>query len=123
MCSYFHGVLHCVPVTQAPILRHHLTKPAQSVHGVSREGARIIKKKTIRQYYNMTSASAEAEAGLFFSSLLLYYLNYMQRIRSVLGQGTNKTINTNSQGTNKAIKKVLWYSGTYQDDQDLEPTS
>ena len=47
----------------------------------------------------------------------------MKRIRLVLGQGTNKAINTNSQGTNKAINKVLWYLGIYQGDQDLEPTS
>ena len=41
----------------------------------------------------MTPANAEAEAGLFFSSMLLYHFKYMQRIRSVLGQGTNKAIN------------------------------
>ena len=74
---------------------------------------KIEKKKTIRQHYNRTQAPAEPEVGLFFSSLFfLVYSKYMQRIRSVLGQGTNKAIN-----------KVLWYSGTYQDDQDLEPTS
>ena len=50
----------------------------------------------------MTPASAEAEAGLFFSSLLLYHFKYMQIIRSVLGERTNKAININSQGTNKA---------------------
>ena len=41
----------------------------------------------------MTPASAEAEAGLFSSSLLLYYFKYMPIIRSVLGQGIHKLIN------------------------------
>jgi hypothetical protein len=41
----------------------------------------------------MTPASAEAEASLFFCSLLLYYSKYMERIRSVQGQETNKAIN------------------------------
>lgn len=68
-----------------------MTKPAQSVNRVSRKGARIEKKKTIRQHYN-SPASAEAEAGLLFSSLLLYHLKDMQ-IMSVLGQKTNKAIN------------------------------
>jgi hypothetical protein len=40
----------------------------------------------------------------------------MQRIRSVLGQRTERVINKNNQETNKAINKVPWYSGTYQDD-------
>ena len=41
----------------------------------------------------MAPASSEAKADLFFSSLLLYQSKYMQRIKSVLGQGTNKAIN------------------------------
>jgi len=53
----------------------------------------------------MTPASAEAEVD-FFSSLLLYHFKYMQRIRSVLGHGTDKAINTNSQGPSKAINKI-----------------
>ena len=57
---------------------------AQSVNRVSREGGRI-EKKTIRQHYNMTPASAEAEANLFSSS-------HMPIIRSVLGQGIQKLI-------------------------------
>jgi hypothetical protein len=69
-----------------------VTKLAKSVNWVSREGTRIEKKKTIGQHYNMTSAIAEAEAGLSFSSLPLYHSKHMQRIRSVLGQGTNKAI-------------------------------
>jgi hypothetical protein len=44
-----------------------MTKPAQSVNRVSREGVRTEKKKTRRQHYNLTPASAEGEAGLFFS--------------------------------------------------------
>ena len=40
----------------------------------------------------MTPASAEAEAGLFFSSLLLDHFKYMPIIRSVLGQGIHKLI-------------------------------
>ena len=64
-------------------------KPAPPLNGFSREGARI-KKKRIRQHHSMTPACFEADTGLFFSSLLLYHSKYMQRIRSVLGQGTNK---------------------------------
>ena len=68
-----------------------MTKTAQSVNRISREGARI-EKKTIRQHYDMTPDSAEAEAGLFFSSLLLYHFKYMPIIWSVLGQGIHKLI-------------------------------
>lgn len=46
------------------------------------------------------SASPEAETGLFFSNSLLYHSNYMQAIRA------NSTINTDSQGTSKAISIV-----------------
>jgi hypothetical protein len=49
----------------------------------------------------MTSASPEAEAGLFFSQSVLNHFNYIQVIKS------NSTINTNSQGTSKTINKVL----------------
>ena len=66
---------------------------AQSVNRISREGGRIEKKKTVRHHYNMTPACAEAEAGLFPSSLLLDHFKYMQIIRSVLGQGIHKLIN------------------------------
>lgn len=61
-------------------------------------------------FFSMTPAYSEAEAGLFFPSLLLYHFNYMQVIRSVLSQGTSKTIN-----------KALWslFLGAYQDDQDI----
>jgi hypothetical protein len=57
----------------------------------------------------MTPTSAEAEAGLFFPSLLLYNFKYMQIIRPVLGQGTNEAIN-----------KIPWslFLGSYQDNQD-----
>jgi hypothetical protein len=41
----------------------------------------------------MTLATAEAKAGLFFSILLLIHFIYIQRIRSVLGQGINKAVN------------------------------
>jgi hypothetical protein len=58
-----------------------VTKPAQSVNRVSRERIRIENKKTIRQHYNMSPVSAEAEAGLFFSCPLLYHSKYMQRIK------------------------------------------
>jgi hypothetical protein len=61
-----------------------LTKPAQSVKGFSREGGRIGKKKTIRQHYNTTPASAEAEGGLCFPSLLLNHFKCLE-IMSVLG--------------------------------------
>ena len=73
----------------------------------------------------MTPASPETEVGLFFPTLLLYHFNYMRIIRSVLDWGTSKTINTNSQGTSKAINEVLWllpwslFLGAYQDDQGI----
>ena len=81
-----------------------LTSTSDQASSVSQQGlkggVRIEKKKTIRQHYNMTPASAEAEAGLFFSSLLLHHSRYMQRIELVLGQRQS------SQGTNKALNKV-----------------
>jgi hypothetical protein len=88
---------------------------SQSVNRFSREGVRIKKKKMIRQHCSMTPASSEAEAGLFFfPSLLLYhYSKYMQRIRSVLGHGTNNAIN-------KVQSTVVFRD---QDDQDRESTS
>jgi hypothetical protein len=69
-----------------------VTKAAQSTGSQGREGGGIEKKKAIRQHYNMIPASAESEEGLFFSSPLLYHSRYIQSIRSVLGQGTNKAI-------------------------------
>jgi hypothetical protein len=48
------------------LLEPHLTKPAKSVKGSSREGLRSKKKKTIRQHSSMIPACSEAEAGLFF---------------------------------------------------------
>ena len=51
-----------------------ITKPGQPVDRVSREGMKIEKKKTIRQNYNMTSASAEAEAALFFLPVCFYII-------------------------------------------------
>ena len=70
-----------------------MTKLAQSGNRVSRLGMMIEKTMTIRQHYSMTPASAKAEVDSLFSSLLLYQSKYMQRIKSVLGQGTNKAIN------------------------------
>jgi hypothetical protein len=69
----------------------------------------------------MTPASSESEACLFFSKLPLYHFNYMQVIRSVVGYRTSKTINTNNQGTSKAINEVLrsLFLRAYQDDQDI----
>jgi hypothetical protein len=61
------------------IIERGVTKPAQSINSVSRVGARIEKKRTIR-HYNMTPASSEAEVGLFFYSLLLYHSKNVQRI-------------------------------------------
>lgn len=58
-----------------------MTKPAQSDNSVSREGVRMERKKTIRQHCSKTPASAEA--GLSFSSQLLYHPRYLQRIGSV----------------------------------------
>lgn len=69
-----------------------MTKPAQSANQVLREGVRTERKKTIKQLYNMTPASAEAEVDLLFSSLLLYHSKYRQMIRAGLGQGINKAI-------------------------------
>ena len=102
-----------------------MTKPAQSVNRFSRQERGVKRKETIRQHCSLTPASSEAEAGLFFTNLLLYHFNYMQVIRSVLGWGTSKTINTNSRGPSKAINKVpkslLWspFLRAYQDDQDI----
>ena len=39
----------------------------------------------------MTPASTEAEAALFFPSLLLYHSRYMQRIGSVLRSKTKES--------------------------------
>lgn len=85
-----------------------MTKPAQPMNQVSREGPRIEKKVRIRQHCNMTPNSPEIKAGLFifFCSLLLYYIKYIQIIESVLDQGADKTINTNIEGTNRVIKIV-----------------
>ena len=83
---------------------------------------RELKGKEIVPHYNMTSASSEAEINAFIisKSHFLYHFKYTQ----VSSRSRNKQIvNKNSQGTNKKINKVPWYSGTYQDDQDLEPTS
>jgi len=80
-------------------LENESDQPAQSVNGVSREGVRIEKKKTIRQH--MTLASSEADLGFIFSSLLLYHLRYIQRIWPILRHKQS------SQGTNKAIIKVI----------------
>jgi hypothetical protein len=69
-----------------------------SIRSAGSQGrTRIEEKKTIRQHYNNTPASAEAEVGLFFISLLLYHFKSIPVIRSVLGQGTEKTVN-NVQG-------------------------
>ena len=74
-------------------------------------------KKKDRQHCSMTPASSET--GLFFSNLLLYHFNYIQVIRS------SSTINTNGQGTSKAINKVPgsfpWslFLRAYQDDQNI----
>jgi hypothetical protein len=45
----------------------------------------------------------------------------MKRIRS-LGQGANKAINTNSQGTKEVINKVQLslFLGSYKDDKDVQ---
>jgi hypothetical protein len=40
-----------------------VTKPAQSVNRLSMAGVRTEERKKIRQHYNMTPGSAEAEAG------------------------------------------------------------
>jgi hypothetical protein len=42
-----------------------VTKPAHSVNMVLREGVRNETKKTIRQHYDLTPSSAEADVGLF----------------------------------------------------------
>lgn len=76
---------HLIPIGWCCLRRLcNLTKPAQSVNSVLREGKDT--EKTIKQHYNMTPAITKA--GLFISSLLLYHSRYMQRIRSVLGQKT-----------------------------------
>ena len=79
----------------SPYLNSDVEEPSDQVSSVSQQGlkgGRIEEKKTIRQRYNMTPASAEAEVGLSFSSLLLYHFKYKPIIRSVLGQGIQKLI-------------------------------
>ena len=64
----------------------------------------------------MSPATSEVKVGSFFPNLLLHYFNYIQEIRS------SCTINTNSQGTSKAIHKVclvITVLRAYQDDQDI----
>jgi hypothetical protein len=51
-----------------------MTNPAQSVERFSREGMRIKKKKTVTQNYNLTPASAEAEAGLAFFPVCFFLI-------------------------------------------------
>ena len=76
----------------------------------------LNKEKTIRQHYNMTPASAEAEVGLFFPSQLLYHSRYLQRIGSVLRSKTkwsnkakNKEITPGSNQTKLSTKSPsLW---------------
>jgi hypothetical protein len=71
----------------SPYLNSDVEEPSDQVSSVSQQGlkgGRIEEKKTIRQRYNMTPASAEAEAGLFFPSQLLYHSKYLQRIESGL---------------------------------------
>ena len=65
----------------------------------------------------MTSFSAEAEVGLFFSSLPLCHSRYI-KIWSVLRHKQS------SQGTNKSINKIPWSLclGVYHDDQDTRNT-
>ena len=70
-----------------------MIKLALSGNRVSRLGMMIEKTMTIRQHYSMTPASAPSDADSLCSSLLLYQSKYMQRIKSVLGQRTNKAIN------------------------------
>jgi hypothetical protein len=60
----------------------------------------LRRKKKIRQQSSMSPATSEVKVGSFFPNLLLHYFNYIQEIRS------SCTINTNSQGTSKAIHKV-----------------
>ena len=50
---------------------YSVTKPAQSVIRVSREGVRIKKEKTVRQYQSTTPTSAEE--SLLFPKQLLYH--------------------------------------------------
>jgi hypothetical protein len=80
--------------------------PSQLNQSTGSQGREGELKRTIGQHYNRTpasaSADAEAETGLFFSSLLLYHSRCMQRIGSVLDQRQS------SQGTNKAWTKVPW---------------
>jgi hypothetical protein len=49
-------------------------QPAQSVNGFSREGARIEKKKTIRQQYTIIASCSEAKGGfIFFQSAFISF--------------------------------------------------
>lgn len=63
------------------------TQLSQSARSQGKEWG-LKREKTIQQHCSMTPASTEA--NLFFPSLLLYHSKYMQRIRSVLGQGQTR---------------------------------
>jgi hypothetical protein len=54
----------------------------------------LKRKKTIRQHWGMTPASSKAEAGLFFSSLLLYHFSLCKIIRSVLQGNKQNPLNS-----------------------------
>ena len=63
----------------------------------------------------MTPVKSETEGKFYFSIHFLYHFNYVQVIRP------SGTININSQGTSKAINKVLrtLFLRAYQNDKDI----
>jgi hypothetical protein len=67
----------CSASPHAPFLLHE----ASSVIGVSKEGGRLKKEKTIKQHYNTTPT--RADVGLFFSSLLLCHLRSVLRLKTM----------------------------------------
>jgi hypothetical protein len=72
-----------------------LTKPAQSVNWVSREGGRVEKRKKKKkqngQNNHRTPATTETEAALCLSSLPLYHSRCIQKPWSALRSKTKSS--------------------------------
>ena len=81
---HWDGKSHFISLSTYWLIRSLSTDQASSVNRFSREGARIEKKKAIRQHCNMTPATSEAEGRFIFSSLPLYHSKDIKRIWPIL---------------------------------------
>jgi hypothetical protein len=72
------GVHHCPPLTGAPKLRCHLTKPAQSVNRFSSARVRIKKKKKSQLDNTVVCPKSilRLKANFYFLIHFLYNFNY-----------------------------------------------